>query len=400
MLLGMFLADAHAMPVHWYYDTALLFQDYGHVEQLTPPKDIHPQSMVAGNTGYYEGTTDILHDKKKYYGDATKHTDGQDHRFGDQKPHYHIGMKAGENTCNLHVARLVMRHVVEATAAGRGYSPDGFLKEFRAFLTTPGSHPDTYLDIYIRKFFENLDKGLPASRCARDQREQWSIGSMGGLIAAIPLVALYISEPEAEATARVIEHQYLTHRSLNVSAMAVTLVPLLRKLVAGADAATVVRKTLSRTHGPKWTGQALMNKYLEAKSPYNLEEDKTWLYHTAKAPEPFLVAAESAISRGDTDADVIGEKGLVSSACYTEHGMPAALYLALKYTGDFRAAIVANTNVGGDNCTRGAILGAIMGAACGVEGIPADWLGGLAAREEISKEIDAFLDLAMAGNNF
>ena len=56
------------------------------------------------------------------------------------------------------------------------------------------------------------------------------------------------------------------------------------------------------------------------------------------------------------DLDVIG--GMLSPACYIEHSFPAVLYLAARYPDDFEAALVANTNVGGDNCHRGAVLGA------------------------------------------
>jgi hypothetical protein len=37
----------------------------------------------------------------------------------------------------------------------------------------------------------------------------------------------------------------------------------------------------------------------------------------------------------------------------------------------FEKAVVVNTNVGGENCHRGAALGALMGAAVGEKAIPA-----------------------------
>ena len=37
--------------------------------------------------------------------------------------------------------------------------------------------------------------------------------------------------------------------------------------------------------------------------------------------------------------------------------------IAARAADDFEAALIANTNVGGDNCHRGAVLGAILGAA-------------------------------------
>ena len=38
MLIGMFIGDALAMPVHWYYDTKALQQDYGSIRDMQAPR--------------------------------------------------------------------------------------------------------------------------------------------------------------------------------------------------------------------------------------------------------------------------------------------------------------------------------------------------------------------------
>lgn len=53
------------------------------------------------------------------------------------------------------------------------------------------------------------------------------------------------------------------------------------------------------------------------------------------------------------------------SACYIESSMPAVIFMAYKHAGDFEKAVLANTNAGGENCHRGAALGAVMGAMVG-----------------------------------
>ena len=58
-------------------------------------------------------------------------------------------------------------------------------------------------------------------------------------------------------------------------------------------------------------------------------------------------------------------------------GSPAALYLAWRHHGDFAAGILANALCGGDNCHRGAVVGALLGAA---NPIPRPLLEGLRAR--------------------
>ncbi|MFP4157454.1 MAG: ADP-ribosylglycohydrolase family protein [Opitutales bacterium] len=58
----------------------------------------------------------------------------------------------------------------------------------------------------------------------------------------------------------------------------------------------------------------------------------------------------------------------------------AALYLACKYADDFSAGILVNARCGGDNCHRGAVVGALLAAA---NGIPEHWLDDLKSMERL-----------------
>jgi ADP-ribosylglycohydrolase len=60
-----------------------------------------------------------------------------------------------------------------------------------------------------------------------------------------------------------------------------------------------------------------------------------------------------------------------------EDALPATAYLALKYHDDLVRGLVANTNLGGDNAARGAVLGALLGAANGPGVFPESWVKGL-----------------------
>jgi ADP-ribosylglycohydrolase len=92
----------------------------------------------------------------------------------------------------------------------------------------------------------------------------------------------------------------------------------------------------------------------------------------------------------DAATRVVG--GLYSPACYIEDSFPSVLYLAARYANDFEAALVANTNAGGDNCHRGAVLGALLGAWLGFEAIPLRWRQGLLAGAAMAQEVDDFID--------
>ena len=74
-----------------------------------------------------------------------------------------------------------------------------------------------------------------------------------------------------------------------------------------------------------------------------------------------------------------------SAACYIEHAFPVTLYLAWKYADDFEAGLMANTHLGGDNCHRGMVMGAIIGAAVGKNGIPGPWIQELKAHQALAE---------------
>jgi len=74
-------------------------------------------------------------------------------------------------------------------------------------------------------------------------------------------------------------------------------------------------------------------------------------------------------------ADSLGLQNGVTGYAY--HTVPVALYAWLRHPGDFRAALEAALNCGGDTDTVGAIVGALSGTATGPGGIPRDWLDGV-----------------------
>ena len=73
-----------------------------------------------------------------------------------------------------------------------------------------------------------------------------------------------------------------------------------------------------------------------------------------------------------------------SAACYIEHAFPVTLYLAWKYADDFEAGLMANTHLGGDNYHRRMVMGALIGAAVGKEGIPGPWIRELKAHQALA----------------
>jgi ADP-ribosyl-[dinitrogen reductase] hydrolase len=313
-LYGLFIGDALAMPVHWYYDTSALRRDYGWVTDYLSPKNPHPDSILwRSSYRPLNEKGDILHEQAQYW--------------GKKGIHYHQFLEAGENTLNLKLCALL----IETLNAARGYLADDYLKRYIAFMRTPGSHRDTYVEEYHRHFFTNYAADKPARQCGVTEKH------IGGMVGLVPIVVLYRHFP-SRAREAAIEHLSLTHRGQKMRNAADVLIPLLRETLFG----TPLRDVLVQ----------------------QIREQKNLLYGF-----PYLRWLD------EPDEAVVGRR--LSTACYVEDSVPSVLYLALKYHDRPEQGLVANTNLGGDNVHRGAVLGALLGAENGLEAFPARWVKGL-----------------------
>lgn len=315
-LMGAFLGDALAMPVHWYYDRTALARDYGRVTELVAPRNPHPDSILWRSSYAAPNTRgEILHDQAKFWG-----------RRG---VHYHQFLRAGENTLNLQLALELLASLRERG----GYDREDYLARYIAFMTMPGRHRDTYLEECHRNFFANYARGKKPTSCGGEDVH------IGGL-AHVPVLAVRYADDEAAALAAVREHVRLTHRGELVETAARDLARMLVAILQGSG----VHESIER-FGSAWAGR----KNLEAWAERSEEE-------------------------------VIGP--VLSPACYLKDSFPASLLLAWKYAGDLAGALVANTNLGGDNCHRGVVVGALVGA--GGAPVPESWERSLLAREALA----------------
>ena len=62
---------------------------------------------------------------------------------------------------------------------------------------------------------------------------------------------------------------------------------------------------------------------------------------------------------------------------YVYHSVPVAIHAGLSHQQDFRAAIMTVVACGGDTDSTAAIVGGIVGAGGGKEGLPQEWLNRL-----------------------
>ena len=323
MVWGSFIGDALAMPVHWYYDRAALHRDYGIVRDYLPPRNPHPGSILwRSEYTALNARGEILHDQAQYW--------------GRRDIHYHQFLRAGENTLNLQLAKVLM----ESLVARGSYEPDGYLQRYTEFMLTPGQHRDTYVEECHRKFFTAYSRGTAPRKCAGSDIH------IGGL-AHVGILCAFLASDAKAARAAVREHITLTHRSDEVLAAGDALAQILCDTAAGGDLRTAIFQ-----HGADW---------------FSKRKAEQW------SREP--------------DEVVIGHR--VSPACYIADAFPASLYLAWKYAGDFESGVIANANVGGDNCHRGAVVGALLGAAVGESGIPPRFIGELHGTGPLRAQIES-----------
>jgi ADP-ribosylglycohydrolase len=313
-LLGLGIGDALSMPVHWYYNRWALENDYGQVVDYLKPRNPHPDSILWRSQ--YKASNargEILHDQARYW--------------GKRGLHYHQFLKAGENTLNVKICRLL----VDSLNQNRGYDANDFLNKYIAFMTTPNSHRDTYIEEYHRNFFANYASGIAPHKCGVEEKH------IGGLVGIVPIIAFYANQPQ-QAQEHALEHLALTHPGKKMEVSASLIVHILLQVFDGNPLQEVILGQLQVQNNPL-------------------------LGH------PFTKLLK------EPDETVIGK--YFSTACYVEDAVPAVIYLALKYHKDPEKALIVNTNLGGDNAGRGAVLGALLGAAHGTEKFPERWVGGL-----------------------
>mgnify|MGYP006286427717 CR=1 FL=1 len=321
---GAYVGDALAMPAHWFYDQAELERTFGTLDEYRDPPQHHPGSILWRSR--YEPSEpefDILGSARSYWG-----------RRG---VHYHQFLRAGENTLNLKLLRLVLDMVDEIG----GYDRGEFISRYRRFMLDPDGHRDTYVEECHRGYFENVRRGIDPGRCAVSEKH------IGGMVAVVPLYAALVARgvSSERAAETVQDHVSVTHAGSMVADAVRTLVTVGEEILAGEGLEEALRAHLRRQDLPFLQG-------------------------------PIERAARRDVRQG------LGR--VYSTACYLDESMPAVFYLALRYPDSPQEGLVANTMAGGDNCHRGAVLGALYGLA-GAD-FPQHWVSGLRPDDAVSRK--------------
>lgn len=91
-----------------------------------------------------------------------------------------------------------------------------------------------------------------------------------------------------------------------------------------------------------------------------------------------LAGVEASVAARQSTVDFARALGLARGVTgYSYHTLPVALHAVLTHPADYRGAVRAAIDCGGDTDTVAAIVGGIVGAGVGREGLPAEWLARL-----------------------
>lgn len=248
-LYGALIGDATSMPTHWFYGGERQVRNVygapvgGYVKPSTRlPGSIMSKSNTGGaGRGSYRGDIIgkvIFHGKKEYW------APGADY-------HYHATLNAGDNTLE---GLLLQRAMCVSTEAGGAFDKDAIVDDYVTFMTTPGSHNDTYCGTSHRMFFANRESGVALADCP--DNDGHNVDTADSLVTTIPIALL--SEDDAVAQEEVGKMVYLTRNSKPAAQHAGVFASMLRAIVKGRaikDVLDATARSSLRLDLPRATAQ-------------------------------------------------------------------------------------------------------------------------------------------------
>ena len=332
-ILGAFIGDALGLGPHWYYDLDELRRDYGYV------------------TGYV-----------------------------DPKPdRYHGGMKGGE----LSQSGIILAMLADSTIERGGYDEADFCRKldeelFPKLDGTPRSGPGGYTSQSIREAWRKRVKEGAA----------W--GETGGhadnteaIERTIALAARYARNP-SRAAESISANTVLTQVDETIVAITTAFGLVLSLLVQGRRLDSQISDELMRlVKSGALPFHTVTTGKLQAPATGAVEKPVAGNF---SSPDALLTPAFIAEAAADPEIRIepAWKVSLVyGMPCAVYHIVPAAYYLAARFSNDFESAVLNAVNGGGQNQARAMLAGALVGAQVGVQGIPQRFIDGLVERERL-----------------
>jgi ADP-ribosylglycohydrolase len=232
-----------------------------------------------------------------------------------------------------------------------------FLAWYREEIWTP--HGRVFdIGVTTANALSRIAMGVRAEVAGSD--DQFSNGN-GSLMRIIPVSLRFASRPTRELLERVHRASAITHRHA-------------RSQTACGFFSLLVRALLEERPVKEAFAQALRDfrEFYEGDPYWAAELDYFQL----------LLA-------GDLERRPVGE---IDSSGYVIHTLTASAWCLLT-TSDYRECVLKAVNLGGDTDTTGSVAGGLAGVVYGVQAIPAEWIAGLARRDDLNELFEKFATL-------
>jgi ADP-ribosylglycohydrolase len=248
-------------------------------------------------------------------------------------------MQAGENTLDALITRLLTKSLTKF----KSLDTNDFRSSYISFMTTPGSHNDTYAGTCHRMFFKNFVNGIPPEDCP--DNDSHNVDAIDALMTVPPIVLSHLKSSREERNTAIRNSIHVTRRTEAVLPYANLYADMLQEIILNGRSIPEV----AQAAGKKMK---------------------------------FDVASE--VSRSYQDPMV---------ACYISSAFPAMLFMAYKYGDDYESLVLSSANAGGENVARGSLLGALAGAKFGLSGTPDRFKNGLVLGNEYLSECEEFVSI-------
>jgi len=293
-------------------------------------------------TGAFVGDALALGAHWVYNTDVIDKKFGKLDHYADPLASYHAGKKAGDLT---HYGDQMVVLLESLAKAGR-FDGEHFARQWQAFF----KNYDGYFDKATKTTLQQMDegKGLLDSGSSSDD--------LAGAARIAPVIyACHGDGGQLDENARL--QTAITHNNDLVVASAAYFGAL--------------------------TAEALRGRSPSANIEAQLSDG------TLSGPMADL-CRRGVDSKGEDTRSTIAAFG---QTCSVEAALPGTIHLICTHENSFELALVENVMAGGDSAARGMLLGMVLGAYAGMDGIPDQWVEALNQRRHIARLLDA-LDAA------
>lgn len=249
---------------------------------------------------------------------------------------YHGQKNKGDFTHYGDQTYLLLKHVV--------HNKDFLLEEYFNDWLKIWEHPEVYKDKATKETIANFNNGQLAGVSGSSSDDISAAGRVS------PLLYLLEDKSQKEIIDYAVNQAMMTHNHQHVIDSTKFFISIALAVLDGQDIFLAI----------------LDYPYSNYETPL----------------EDWISQAEDLLEMETTAA--MRELGLT---CHTKDAFPAIMYIVMKYADNLGEALVQNTMAGGDSAARGLIVGMLLAAKQGLDGLTSSWIQDLS----VVKELDLLL---------